>query len=200
MSNSRATIRTAVQRIIDPATTEYTAAELNNWINEALNTISYTLFFKYRTTDASFTGQTITISRPVTLIDYVLIDGSYWQPLAQSHHGYNTGSPSQAHFDIRPDTNDTLILLSAAQTAVSYTISYYAPIDILTDDTTTIIPDGYLHLINLYLAAAAYRHQLADEIAASTNTDRITHLKSAVDQGYGRFYDALQIAQAVQGI
>lgn len=193
MSNTRADLRTYLTMLLDTGT-DYSSTEYNNAINQALQQLSTALPPKVRDT-GSVTGTTINLSRPVTEVDYVIIAGSYWKPLPADHPDFATG-----HYDIRPNEDQTLITLGASQTSAAYTVSYWAPIDYMDDDADGGLPDIHKHILYLGAIAGLLTHRQAEANAAATDSELMTFLRNAVNAHYGRFYDALLLAETIAGL
>lgn len=195
MSNTRADLRTYLQTLIDTGSS-YSTAEYNNAINMALQHLSTALPQKIRTT-GSVTGTSINLAWPVTEIDYVIIDGAHWKPLPAQHPDFAAG-----YYDVRPNEDQTLITLGAAQTSAAYTISHWSPIPIMDDDTDGGLPDSLKHVLYLGAVAGILAHRQAEANAAASDSELMSFLRTAVSIHYGRFYDAIQLAQAIdqQGI
>lgn len=190
MSNTRASLRTYLQSLIDTGST-YSSGEYNNAINMALQLLSAALPQKQHTT-GTVTGNTINLARPITEIDYLLINGTYWQPLPATHPDFAAG-----YYDIRPNEDMTLITLGASQTSAPYTVSYWAPIDIMSSDSAAGLPDTLKHVLYLGVIANLLTHRQAEANAAATDSELMTFLRTAAQVHYGRFYDAIALAQAI---
>ncbi len=197
MSSTRASLRTYLSALIE-ATPDaaYSAAEKNNVINQAIQHLSTPLPQKKRET-GTVSGVTITIVRPVTKIDYLIIAGVYWKPLPASQTDFAT-----EYYDLRPNEDEMIITLGASQSSAAYTVSYWSPIDEMDDDTDGGLPDVLKHVLYLGAIAGILTHRLAEANAAATDSQLMTFLKTAVSVHYGRFYDAISLSQAIddQGI